>query len=103
MTAASPGRSPTAPGRSASASSTRPLTAAARSSSGPEQPSTASAPASATINGELFGDPGKWGELASPNQVSKRLAHLSSSSDLKRCPWGRVSSSRPDETPMLPR
>lgn len=45
MTAASPGRSPAAPGRSSSASSTRPLRAAARSSSGPEQPSTASAPA----------------------------------------------------------
>ena len=52
---------------------------------------------------ELFGDLGKWGELASPNQDYKLLAHLSSSSNLKWCPWGRVSSSRPDETPMLPR
>lgn len=50
MTAASPGRSPTAPGRSASASSTKPLRAAARSSSGPVQPNTARAPASTSAS-----------------------------------------------------
>lgn len=51
-----------------------------------------SSPPWGTGNGRRFEDPGDF----------RWLAHLSSNSNLKRCPWGSVSSSRPEATPMAP-
>lgn len=94
MTAASPGRSPAAPGRSARASSTRPLRVAARSSSGPAQPSTASAPASASASCLWRWRTRVWGQWKVCNSEVRGVgaggsfAYLPSSLEVRE--WGEV-------------
>lgn len=89
MTAASPGRSPAAPGRSASASSTRPLRVAARSSSGPAQPSTASAPASASASCLWRRRARVWGQWEVCNSEVRGVGGVAL--PLSPPPWGSLN------------